>query len=61
MDNVYESIITGLTEAIEDAKGQKKNNIEEHIFLSERYEDQLKAVEWAKAEQARILKENLGK
>ena len=29
----------------------------EHILLSERYEDQLKAVEWAKAEQARILKE----
>ena len=57
MDNVYESIITGLTEAIEDAKVQKKNYIEEHIFLSERYEDQLKAVEWAKAEQARILKE----
>ena len=57
MDNVYESIITGLTEAIEDAKGQKKNYIEEHILLSERYEDQLKAVEWAKAEQARILKE----
>ena len=24
MDNVYESIITGLTEAIEDAKDQKK-------------------------------------
>ena len=57
MDNVYESIITGLTEAIEDAKVQKKNYIEEHILLSERYEDQLKAVEWAKAEQARILKE----
>ena len=31
--------------------------MEEHILLSERYEDQLKAVEWAKAEQARILKE----
>lgn len=31
--------------------------MEEHIFLSERYEDLLKAVEWAKAEQARILKE----
>ena len=30
--------------------------MEEHILLSERYEDQLKAVEWAKAEQARILK-----
>ena len=61
MGNVYESIITGLTEAIEDAKSQKKNYIEEHILLSERYEEQLKAVEWAKAEQARILKENLGK
>ena len=34
-----------------------KNYIEEHILLSERYEEQLKAVEWAKAEQARILKE----
>ena len=31
--------------------------MEEHILLSERYEDQLKAVEWAKAEQARILRE----
>ena len=31
--------------------------MEEHILLSEKYEDQLKAVEWAKAEQARILKE----
>ena len=31
--------------------------MDEHILLSERYEDQLKAVEWAKAEQARILKE----
>ena len=31
--------------------------MEEHIILSERYEAQLKAVEWAKAEQARILKE----
>ena len=31
--------------------------MEEHILLSERYEEQLKAVEWAKAEQARILKE----
>ena len=29
----------------------------EHTLLSERYEDQLKAVEWAKAEQAKILKE----
>ena len=31
--------------------------MEEHILLSERYEDQWKAVEGAKAEQARILKE----
>ena len=31
--------------------------MEKHILLSERYEEQLKAVEWAKAEQARILKE----
>ena len=45
MDNVYESIITGLTESIEDAKSHKNNYIEEHILLSERYEEQLKAVE----------------
>lgn len=31
--------------------------MEEHSILSERLEDQLKAVEWAKAEQKRILKE----
>lgn len=31
--------------------------MEEHAILSERLEDQLKAVEWAKAEQKRILKE----
>lgn len=31
--------------------------MEEHIILSERLEDQLKAIEWAKAEQKRILKE----
>lgn len=31
--------------------------MEQHIILSERLEDQLKAVEWAKAEQKRILKE----
>ena len=31
--------------------------MEEHILLSERYEDQLKVAELAKAEQARILKE----
>lgn len=31
--------------------------MEDHVILSERLEDQLKAVEWAKAEQERILKE----
>ena len=31
--------------------------MEEHVILSERLEDQLKAVEWAKAEQKRLLKE----
>ena len=31
--------------------------MEEHAILSERLEKQLKAVEWAKAEQKRILKE----
>ena len=31
--------------------------MEEHAILSERLEDQFKAVEWAKAEQKRILKE----
>ena len=31
--------------------------MEEHTILSERLEDQLKAVEWARAEQKRILKE----
>lgn len=31
--------------------------MEEHAILSERLEDQLKAVEWAKAEQKRLLKE----
>jgi hypothetical protein len=30
---------------------------EEHIILSERLEDQLKAVEWARAEQKRLQKE----
>jgi hypothetical protein len=30
---------------------------EEHIILSERLEDQLKAVEWARAEQQRLQKE----
>ena len=31
--------------------------MENHAILSERLEDQLKAVEWAKAEQKRLLKE----
>ena len=31
--------------------------MKEHVILSERLEEQLKAVEWAKAEQKRILKE----
>lgn len=31
--------------------------MEEHIILSERLKDQLKAVEWARAEQKRLLKE----
>ena len=31
--------------------------MEEHAILSERLEDQLKAVEWARAEQKKILKE----
>lgn len=31
--------------------------MEEHAVLSERLEDQLKAVEWAKKEQKRILRE----
>ena len=31
--------------------------MEEHAILSERLEDQLKAVEWAKAEHKKILKE----
>lgn len=29
----------------------------EHIILSERLEEQLKAVEWAKSEQKRLLQE----
>ena len=36
---------------------RKEAIMEEHAILSERLEDQLKAVEWAKAEQKRILKE----
>lgn len=31
--------------------------MEEHTILSEQLEDQIKAVEWAKAEQKRLLKE----
>lgn len=31
--------------------------MEGHTILSERLEEQLKAVEWAKAEQQRLLKE----
>lgn len=31
--------------------------MEEHAILSERLEDQLKAVEWVKMEQKRLLKE----
>ena len=31
--------------------------MEEHIILSEHLEEQLKAVEWARAEQKRLLKE----
>lgn len=37
--------------------GRKETTMEEHVILSERLEDQLKAVEWAKAEQKRLLKE----
>ena len=36
---------------------RKEATMEEHVILSERLEDQLKAVEWAKAEQERLLKE----
>lgn len=36
---------------------RKETVMEEHIILSERLEDQLKAVEWARAEQKRLLKE----
>jgi hypothetical protein len=38
--------------------GRKEFNMEEeHTILSERLEDQLKAVEWARAEQKRLQKE----
>lgn len=36
---------------------RKEAVMEKHAILSERLEDQIKAVEWAKAEQKRILKE----
>jgi hypothetical protein len=36
---------------------KEKDMGEEHIILSERLEDQLKAVEWARAEQKRLQKE----
>lgn len=36
---------------------RKEIVVEEHVILSERLEDQLKAVEWAKAEQKRLQKE----
>lgn len=36
---------------------RKRAIMEEHAILSERLEEQLKAVEWAKAEQKRLLKE----
>ena len=31
--------------------------MEEHVIFSDRLDDQLKAVDWAKAEQKRLLKE----
>ena len=36
---------------------RKETVMEEHIILSEHLEEQLKAVEWARAEQKRLLKE----
>lgn len=36
---------------------RKEAVMEDHTILSERLEEQLKAVEWAKAEQKRLLKE----
>ena len=36
---------------------RKETVMEERVILSERLEDQLKAVEWAKEEQKRLLKE----
>ena len=44
-----------------ETESEKNNtevgNMEEHAMLSERLEDQLKAIEWAKAEHKRSLKE----
>jgi hypothetical protein len=38
--------------------GRRESDMgEEHIILSERLEEQLKAVEWARAEQRRLQKE----
>jgi hypothetical protein len=38
--------------------GRKESNMgEDYIILSERLEDQLKAVEWARKEQKRLQKE----
>lgn len=37
--------------------GRKETDMEECVILSERLEDQLKAVEWARAEQRKLLKE----
>jgi hypothetical protein len=38
--------------------GRKESDMgEDHIILSERLEDQLKTVEWARAEQKRLQKE----
>ena len=45
-----QSVLTMITD-------RKEAIMESHTILSERLEDQLKAVEWAKAEQKRILKE----
>ncbi len=36
---------------------RKEAVMEDHIILSERLEEQLKAVEWAKAEKKRLLRE----
>ena len=36
---------------------RKETVMEEHVILSEQLDDQLKAVEWAKAEQKRLQKE----